>query len=134
MEIKNLFVKIKGYFQAHPKKAKLGTGVLVVVVALGSWALFAFAQSVVDSFNDSTKIAATWQANVDTGAGTVSLQTKTCSTTQWFCSERRDVRMIWGMGIIFWLVRGRRQLMPGRLQIHIAMNRNALGELIVIRF
>lgn len=87
MPFKSILEKFKIYYQNHPKRSKAALSLGVVVIALVSWALFAFAQSVVDSFNDSTKVAATWQTTVNTGVGTVTLQTKTCSTTQWFCSE-----------------------------------------------
>ncbi|HBR79588.1 MAG TPA: hypothetical protein DEA46_04135 [Candidatus Moranbacteria bacterium] len=78
--------KIKAYWQKNPKKRKLMMfGVVVVGMAL-SFGLYALAQSFIDSFLDTTRIANTWNVNVDTGAGEIKLADKTCDDGVWFCS------------------------------------------------
>jgi len=84
--------KLKSFFlRPRSKKTKIISGVAVVVISLAivfGWHRFgAFAQSVVDSFTDSSKIAATWQATVDTGAGEVKAAQKTCDAFTWYCAQ-----------------------------------------------
>jgi hypothetical protein len=70
------------------KKIQLAVGVVGIVAVAVFWKqFFALAQSVIDSFNDSSKIAATWQAEVDTVAGVVRPSEKSCDPLTWFCSE-----------------------------------------------
>lgn len=79
--------KLKNYLQKNPKKSKIFLAVLLAAGTAGIWGLYALAQTVIDSYTDTSKIAATWQTTVNTGAGEVTLETKDCDAFAWFCSE-----------------------------------------------
>ena len=78
--------KIKAYWQKNPKKRKLIMLAVVIVGMTLSFGLYAWAQSFIDSFLDTTRVANTWNTQVDTGAGEVKSATKTCDDGTWFCS------------------------------------------------
>lgn len=82
--------KLKTYLQKNQKKRKIILIVVIVLaVAIGvfGWQKFyALAQSFVDSFIDTTRVANTWNVTVDTGAGEVKLSARACDDGVWFCS------------------------------------------------
>ena len=57
--------------------------IAVIAVITGYW--FVLAQSVVDTYDDDTKIADTWNISTST-SGEIMLASKTCNATDWFCS------------------------------------------------
>ncbi len=57
---------------------------LVLAVSAGA-VLVVYGQSILDSFTDSSRVAATWNTTVDTGAGEVKLATKSCDDGVWWC-------------------------------------------------
>jgi hypothetical protein len=68
------------------KTAVIISVIVFAVVAIIFWRnLLVFAQSVIDSFNDQTKIAATWNVSTST-AGEIKLASKSCDIFTWFCS------------------------------------------------
>jgi hypothetical protein len=68
------------------KKAKIAiVAVLLILALVFAKKLFVYAQSVIDSFNDQTKIAATWNLSTTT-PGEIKLAAKTCDIFSWFCS------------------------------------------------
>ncbi len=68
------------------KKFKIAiAGILLVLALVFAKKLFVYAQSVIDSFNDQTKIAATWNLSTST-PGEIKLADKSCEITLWFCS------------------------------------------------
>ena len=84
--------KIKEFFRRpRSKKTKIISGAvtvgIVLTVVLGWHRFGAFAQSVIDNFTDTTKIAATWQATVDTGSHQVTAAQKSCSASVWYCAQ-----------------------------------------------
>ncbi len=59
--------------------------VIAFAVVVGS-VLLVYGQQILDSFTDSTRVASTWNTTVNTGAGEVTLATKSCDDGVWFCS------------------------------------------------
>jgi len=59
--------------------------ILIILTALAAGGWYAWAQSVSDSYNDTTKIAATWNVSTST-AGEIKLATRTCDALNWFCT------------------------------------------------
>ena len=55
----------------------------MITVITGYW--FVLAQSATDTYDDSTKIADTWNISTST-SGEIRLASKTCNATDWFCS------------------------------------------------
>ncbi|KKP70664.1 MAG: hypothetical protein UR69_C0003G0002 [Candidatus Moranbacteria bacterium GW2011_GWE2_35_2-] len=76
------------------KKTKIILVIAVVLIALvgifGRDKFVAFAQSVIDSFSDTSKVDDTWNVAVDTGTGEVKLAEKTCDDGTWFCGAGFD--------------------------------------------
>jgi hypothetical protein len=60
---------------------------MIVAGSFSIWGLYALAQSVIDSFTDTTRVASTWNVTVDTGTGEAKLSTRTCDDGIWFCSD-----------------------------------------------
>ncbi|MDX9913762.1 MAG: hypothetical protein RBS77_04235 [Candidatus Moranbacteria bacterium] len=84
--------KIKEFFQRnYSRRAKIISGVLVVVISIviifGWHRISVFAQSVIDGFTDTSKIAATWQTYVDTTNHNVTLAQKSCDNGVWDCAD-----------------------------------------------
>ena len=84
--MKKIKERLKEYWLKNPKQRKLMMFGAVVFGGMVSFGLYALAQSMIDSFTDSSRIANTWNVNVDTGAGQVTLAAKTCDDGIWFCS------------------------------------------------
>ena len=88
-------IKLPKFFsrfrRPRSKKAKLASGAAVIVIALIvvlGWHRFgAFAQSVIDTFTDSSKVSATWNTFVDTTNHQVTLGQKTCNSGVWDCTD-----------------------------------------------
>jgi len=59
---------------------------LLVVAGLGAGWLYVKALSVIDSYNNTTLVAATWNLTVATSSGEVKLATKSCDIFSWYCS------------------------------------------------
>jgi hypothetical protein len=57
---------------------------LVLMGAMGGY-IFAYAQQFIDSFLDTSRIADTWNVEVDTVNGEVKLAQRSCDNTVWFC-------------------------------------------------
>jgi len=82
--------KLKSILKNHPRKRKF---FLFLAVALALTIILfrhefgALAQSVIDSFTDSSKVADTWNVTVDTGSGEVKLSERSCDNDVWFCDE-----------------------------------------------
>jgi hypothetical protein len=67
-------------------KIILGVAVVAFVTSAVFWKQFsAFAQSVLDSFSDTSRVADEWNVTVDTTSGEVKLAEKTCDNAVWFC-------------------------------------------------
>jgi|GEM_PF-4599175 hypothetical protein len=65
--------------------------VIAIVLAMGigvfGWHKFyALAQSLIDSFTDTSRVAKTWNVTVTPGTG-VQLATRSCDSGTWFCSQ-----------------------------------------------
>jgi hypothetical protein len=79
-------------FQKLRKKSRkrmalmAGIIILVMITVFGWQKFYALAQSFIDSFIDSSRIASTWNVTVDTGNGQVTLAARTCDDDIWFCS------------------------------------------------
>ena len=57
-------------------------------VTIFGWKNFyALAQTVIDSFTSTDKVADQWNVTVDIGAGEVKLAEKSCDNGTWFCEE-----------------------------------------------
>ena len=86
--IEKLFSRFK---RPRTRQAKIASGLAVAVISLVvilGWHRFgAFAQSVIDNFTDTTKIAATWQATVDTTNHQVTAAQKSCNASVWYCAQ-----------------------------------------------
>ena len=79
--------RFKNFFKLKAGKGKvilLLAGLIVAGVAVG-W-LYVKALSVIDSYTDTTHIAATWNLTVATSSGEVKLATKSCDIFSWYCS------------------------------------------------
>lgn len=82
--------KLKSILKNHPGKRKF---FLFLAVALALTAILfrrefgALAQSVIDSFTDTSKVADQWNVTVDTGSGEVKLSERSCDNDVWFCDE-----------------------------------------------
>jgi len=59
---------------------------LLVLAGLGAGWLYVKALSVIDSYTDTSKVAATWNTTVATSSGEVKLATKSCDIFSWYCS------------------------------------------------
>ena len=72
------------------KKIKIILTVGIIFLALvgifGRDKFVAFAQSVIDSFSDTSKVDDTWNVTVDTATGEVKLAEQSCDDGTWFCS------------------------------------------------
>ena len=59
---------------------------LAAITVFGWHRFYALAQSVIDSFTDTTRVANQWNVTVDTANGSVKLATRACDDGTWFCS------------------------------------------------
>jgi hypothetical protein len=77
----------KNFFKLKAGKGKviLLLAGLIVAGVVGGRVLFTYAEQFIDSFLDTTRIADTWNIEVDTGAGEVKLAAKSCGGN-WLCS------------------------------------------------
>lgn len=77
----------KKFFRS--KKARLaGLAVALVlagVTVFGWHKFYALAQSLIDSFTDTSRVASTWNVTVTPGTG-VQLTAKSCDSSKWDCS------------------------------------------------
>jgi len=60
--------------------------VLVVVAIIWGKSFIALASVIIDSFTDTSKVAETWQVEVDTGSGRIKLATRSCDSDVWICA------------------------------------------------
>jgi len=78
--------KIKDFFRFKEfRKTKI---IIVVVLALEILAggyLLTYAQQFIDSFLDTSRVANTWNVEVDTANGEVKLAQRSCDNSVWFC-------------------------------------------------
>ncbi|MGW8185276.1 MAG: hypothetical protein ACWGHO_04180 [Candidatus Moraniibacteriota bacterium] len=78
--------KIKDFFRFNEfRKTKI---IIVVVLALEILAggyLLTYAQQFIDSFLDTSRVANTWNVEVDTANGEVKLAQRSCDNSVWFC-------------------------------------------------
>ncbi|MGW8185275.1 MAG: Lcl domain-containing protein [Candidatus Moraniibacteriota bacterium] len=68
-------------------KIKFALGVVVgigVGIVIGGY-FIAYAQQFIDSFLDTSRVANTWNVEVDTANGEVKLAQRSCDNTVWFC-------------------------------------------------
>jgi len=74
----------------HSKKTKIAIFAAAIVLAaisvFGWHKFYALAQSVIDNFTSTSRVANTWNVNVNTGTGQVTLATRACDNGTWFCS------------------------------------------------
>ena len=81
MEIKKIFRSKK------TKIAIFAVAIILATITVFGWQKFyAYAQALIDSFTDTTRVASTWNVEVDTANGQVKLATRTCDDGVWFCS------------------------------------------------
>lgn len=59
---------------------------LLVIAGLAVGWLYVKALSVIDSYTDTSHVAATWNVTVATSSGQVLLATKSCDIFNWYCS------------------------------------------------
>lgn len=78
--------KIKIFLQTNPKKARIIVAMAIIAASFGIYGLYALAESIIDSFTDTSRVASTWNVTVDTGTGEVKLAERTCDDGTWFCS------------------------------------------------
>lgn len=78
---------MKTYLKNNPKKAKVFLAMTIIAGSFAVWGFYALAQSVLDSFTDTSRVAATWNVTVDTGTGEAKLSTRSCDDGTWFCNE-----------------------------------------------
>lgn len=72
---------------------------VVAISAIFGWRLFfAFAQSVIDYFDDDNLIADTWNIDVSTTTGEIKLAEQACNDTDYFCSENAVCANTYGDG------------------------------------
>lgn len=71
------------------KKIILTSAIFIMVMAgvFGWKSFYALAQQFIDSFTDTSRVASTWNVDVDTGTGEVKLAARTCDDGVWFCNE-----------------------------------------------
>ena len=73
-------------FNKKTKILSLLAIILVVVIVIWGKSFVAFAEVIIDSFTDTSKVADTWQVEVDTSSGKVKLATRSCDSDTWKCS------------------------------------------------
>jgi hypothetical protein len=73
-------------FKTTKAKVLIGLASLIIIASALIWgqSFIAFAQSVIDSFNDQTKIADTWRISTST-LGQIQIAAKDCNILTWFC-------------------------------------------------
>ena len=85
--MKKITTKYKNFVQKFPKKIKIIVlAAILAITGAGLYGLYAFAQSVIDSFTDTSKVADTWNVTVDTASGEAKLSEKSCDAYTWYCS------------------------------------------------
>lgn len=77
-------------------KVPMAVAVLIAVVSFGYF--IAYAAQVIDGFSDSSKVADTWNVEVDTTAGEVKLATRECDDGTWNCSASTTCSNVLGDG------------------------------------
>lgn len=85
-KIKYFFKKIINYIRL--KRLERSRLVIMCVFALGvavGGHFFAYAENFIDSFLDTSRVANTWNVEVDTANGEVKLAQRSCDNTVWFC-------------------------------------------------
>jgi hypothetical protein len=71
---------------AKTKKFKIGAAALTAIAAVLASYLTVRALSVSDDFSTSNYVDQTWRTTVDTSAGVVRLEEKSCASSSWHCS------------------------------------------------
>jgi len=71
---------------AKTKKFKIGAAALAAIAAVLAGYLTVRALSVSDDFSTSNYVDQTWNTTVDTSAGVVRLEEKSCDSSSWHCS------------------------------------------------
>ncbi|MGW8185268.1 MAG: hypothetical protein ACWGHO_04140 [Candidatus Moraniibacteriota bacterium] len=66
-------------------KFKFLISIIALSVAASGGYLFAYAQQFIDSFLDTSRVANTWNVEVDTANGEVKLAQRSCDNSVWFC-------------------------------------------------
>ncbi|MGW8185271.1 MAG: hypothetical protein ACWGHO_04155 [Candidatus Moraniibacteriota bacterium] len=85
-KMKYFFKRIINYLRV--KRLERSRLVIVLVFALGvavGGHFFAYAENFIDSFLDTSRVANTWNVEVDTANGEVKLAQRSCDNTVWFC-------------------------------------------------
>ncbi|MDR3583287.1 MAG: DUF1566 domain-containing protein [Candidatus Pacebacteria bacterium] len=76
--------KAKKIFQS--RKTKLAAAIVIALAVVVFWHQFrALAQSLIDSFADTSRVAKTWNVTVTPGTG-VQLTARSCDSSKWDCS------------------------------------------------
>ena len=82
-KIKSRFGKLYRIFF----RRRIFSALILAVIIVSAGFLFVYAQDIIDSFTDSTKIADTWNTTVDTSAGNVKLKARSCDSATWDCTD-----------------------------------------------
>ncbi|GEM_PF-2042423 len=72
------------------KKRKIVSVLGVVVVGVVTGFFLVYAQEIIDSFTSDSSVADTWNVEVDTTAGEVKLEARSCDSGTWFCGTGYD--------------------------------------------
>lgn len=81
--MKKVIRKIVTWMNSNKLKFVIST--VALSMAAGGGYLFAYAQQFMDTFLDTSRIADTWNVDVDTANGEVKLAQRSCDNTVWFC-------------------------------------------------
>ena len=82
--MKKFIGKIKDFLKFRGReKIKFIIGIVLGLAAGGHF--FAYAENFIDSFLDASRVANTWNVEVDTANGEVKLAQRSCDNTVWFC-------------------------------------------------
>lgn len=89
--LRKCFSKIRrNKFLLFFKKQKIITSLLLAIFLVTGTYVVVHAQEIIDSFTDSSKVDDTWNIEVDTSAGEVKLETRSCDDGDWFCGTGYD--------------------------------------------
>ncbi|MGW8185267.1 MAG: hypothetical protein ACWGHO_04135 [Candidatus Moraniibacteriota bacterium] len=67
------------------KKSNFFVLCAMIVAAVGGSIMTTYAEQFIDSFLDTSRVANTWNVEVDTANGEVKLAQRACDNTVWFC-------------------------------------------------
>ena len=85
--IKKIIKKAKDFFKSKKfEKSKIIIFILGTAfgISVGNYFLV-YAENFIDSFLDTSRVANTWNVNVDTANGEVKLAQRSCDNSVWFC-------------------------------------------------